>query len=71
KHGGHRALADIIESIDELRYYREAFFAPTPGPDDQKSKDIAAQVESTSLLRSYEAEGAPVEDASTPEKIDY
>jgi oligoribonuclease len=71
KHGGHRALADIIESIDELRYYREAFFAPTPGPDDRKSKDIAAQVESTSLLRSYEAEGAPVEDASTPEKIDY
>ena len=26
KHGGHRALADIIESIDELRYYRDLLF---------------------------------------------
>lgn len=30
KNGGHRALADIIESLDELRYYRsKAFMAPT------------------------------------------
>ena len=33
KHGGHRALADILESIRELRYYREAVFVPQPGPD--------------------------------------
>src|ERR1700722_7311181 len=33
KHGGHRALADILESIRELRYYREAVFVPEPGPD--------------------------------------
>jgi len=33
KHGGHRALADIRESIQELRYYREAIFVPPPGPD--------------------------------------
>lgn len=26
KHGNHRALADIQESIEELRYYREAVF---------------------------------------------
>ena len=32
KHGGHRALADIRESIQELRYYREAIFVPQPGP---------------------------------------
>jgi oligoribonuclease len=25
KHGKHEALADIYESIDELRYYREHF----------------------------------------------
>jgi oligoribonuclease len=31
KHGGHRALADIRESIEELRYYRGAVFAPEPG----------------------------------------
>ena len=28
KHGGHRALADILESIDELRYYRRLLFPP-------------------------------------------
>ena len=32
KNGGHRALADIIESLDELRYYRKAFMAPAPAP---------------------------------------
>ena len=26
KKGGHRALDDILESIDELKYYREQFF---------------------------------------------
>ncbi|TYQ09556.1 UNVERIFIED_ORG: oligoribonuclease [Gordonia westfalica J30] len=29
----HRALADIRESIRELRYYRAAAFVPAPGPD--------------------------------------
>ena len=43
KNGGHRALADIIESLDELRYYRKAFMAPAPGPDDAASKAIAAE----------------------------
>jgi oligoribonuclease len=33
KHGGHRALADIRESIQELKYYREVLFVPPPGPD--------------------------------------
>ena len=32
KLGGHRALGDIQDSIDELRYYREAVFVPAPGP---------------------------------------
>ncbi len=33
KNGNHRALADIRESIAELRYYREAIFVPQPGPE--------------------------------------
>ena len=41
KHGGHRALADILDSIEELKYYREALFVPAPGPDSATSKDIA------------------------------
>lgn len=30
KGGGHRAMADIVESIEELRYYRETFFRAGP-----------------------------------------
>lgn len=71
KHGGHRALADIIESVDELRYYRDMFFLPTPGPDEFAAQAGARQIEQTSLLRTYEQEGQPIEDASTPEKKDY
>ena len=43
KSGGHRALADITESIAELRYYREAVFLPPPGLDTAALKTIAAK----------------------------
>jgi len=43
KHGGHRALADITESVQELRYYREAVFVPQPGPDSPTAREIAAR----------------------------
>ena len=43
KHGGHRALADIRESIQELRYYREAIFVPQPGPDSATAREIASR----------------------------
>jgi len=43
KSGGHRALADIRESIAELRYYRAAVFVPQPGPDSTAAKALAAQ----------------------------
>ncbi|MGA8848000.1 MAG: oligoribonuclease, partial [Nocardioides sp.] len=33
KRGNHRALADIQESIEELRYYRETVFVASPGLD--------------------------------------
>ncbi|MBK8445502.1 MAG: oligoribonuclease [Micropruina sp.] len=42
KSGNHRALADIRESIEELRYYREAVFVAPPGPSTQDLKRIAA-----------------------------
>ena len=41
KHGGHRALADITESINELAYYRAAVFVPPPGPDSASARAIA------------------------------
>src|SRR5687767_3409685 len=43
KLGNHRALADIQESIEELRYYREAVFVPSPGPDTDVARVIAAR----------------------------
>ena len=43
KQGGHRALADITESVQELRYYREAVFVPHPGPDTATAREIAAR----------------------------
>ncbi|GGP96225.1 oligoribonuclease [Actinomadura coerulea] len=46
KKGGHRALADITESIQELRYYRAAVFVPPPGPDSDTARGIASQVAS-------------------------
>jgi oligoribonuclease len=56
KHGGHRALADIKESIQELRYYRETIFVPQPGPDSATAREIAARYG-----------GAPPVDAGAPQ----
>ena len=47
KHGGHRALADILESIRELDYYRAIVFVGQPGPtSDQAQAASASTVES-------------------------
>ena len=43
KRGNHRALADIQESIEELRYYRAAVFVPQPGPDSETAKRLATE----------------------------
>jgi oligoribonuclease len=43
KTGNHRALGDILDSINELKYYREAVFVELPGPDTSTAKVIAAK----------------------------
>lgn len=43
KNGNHRALADIQESIEELRYYREAVFVNPPGAPTDTLREIAAK----------------------------
>jgi len=43
KSGNHRALADIRESIEELRYYRAAIFVPPPGPDSEAARELASE----------------------------
>ena len=55
KKGGHRALADITESILELRYYRAAVFVPKPGPDSAAARELA---------RMYVAAAAPWGDGT-------
>ena len=47
KDGGHRALADIVESIRELAYYRQAVFVPEPGPTSDGARAAAAAVVSS------------------------
>ena len=49
KNGGHRALADILESIDELRYYRAALWPAGDGPDTPTVKAAAEAVKADSV----------------------
>ena len=51
KKGGHRALADITESIAELRYYRSTVFVPPPGPTDVPKAAAADQPAAPPSLR--------------------
>jgi oligoribonuclease len=43
----HRALADIIESVRELAYYRKTLIVPQPGPTVEQAQSAAAQVVDT------------------------
>lgn len=67
KTGGHRALGDILDSIDELRYYREALFVPQPGTDSRTAKAIAERIKETSVALSI---GTPGTDAETGTETD-
>lgn len=44
KGGGHRALADILESIRELEYYRRTAIVADPGPTTDEALAAAASV---------------------------
>lgn len=51
KEGGHRALADIRESIRELAYYRQAVFVAAPGPNSDGARAVSASVVSAFASR--------------------
>jgi oligoribonuclease len=70
KTGGHRALADILESIDELRYYREAMLVPQPGPDSATAKQVAAQILATSVRSGRAAQLRGDDGDATVERAD-
>lgn len=66
KGGGHRALADIRESIEELRYYREAVFRPSPGPDSAEAQRIARAHQGA--LTGHTADRRPDSDDAHPSR---
>ncbi|ETA00789.1 oligoribonuclease [Frankia sp. CcI156] len=76
KRGGHRALADIQESIEELRYYRRAVFVPQPGPGTEQARAIAAEIrdQADASLASLTAGGSehpqPDDPAGSPARLD-
>ena len=49
KTGGHRALADIKESIQELRYYRRTVMVEQPGPDSEAAKKVADSLDADTI----------------------
>ena len=49
KTGNHRALADIKESIKELRYYRKTVLVELPGPDSESAKLSAKAVDADTI----------------------
>ncbi|MBD7980894.1 oligoribonuclease [Oerskovia sp. Sa2CUA9] len=67
KTGGHRALGDILDSIDELRYYREALFVPQPGTDSKTAKAVAERIKETSVSKSIGASGTAARTGTEPE----
>jgi len=65
KRGNHRALADIQESIEELRYYREAVFVPSPGPESDLARAIA--LKHGGALTGLTADPEPVAASTEPD----
>ena len=71
KTGNHRALGDIRDSIDELRYYRRTVFVPPPGPDTGSARAAAAGVAGGDAAESRAGNGSaaaatgPADEAPT------
>lgn len=67
KSGNHRALADIQESIEELRYYRDAVFVASPGPQPVDLRALARRHQGA--LTGHRHPKAPVAapDAAVPD----
>lgn len=68
KAGGHRALADIAESIDELRYYRSVLFPGNGEPESATAKESAKSIldDSTKAKMSALSTPAPAPDSVNP-----
>ncbi|MCW2714839.1 MAG: oligoribonuclease [Frankiales bacterium] len=67
KGGGHRALADILESVQELRYYRAAMFVPQPGPTSAEAEAIATALTSQAVPGTGAGPTTPPPDLVVPD----
>jgi oligoribonuclease len=65
----HRALADILESIRELAYYRQTLFVPEPGPDSTQAQAASGAVVAAfaPLLAAGSAEGGAADSGADTE----
>ena len=65
----HRALADILESIRELAYYRQTLFVPAPGPGTEQVQAASADVVASfaPLLAAGAAGAEPIETPASSE----
>ncbi len=61
----HRALADILESIRELAYYRQTLFVAPPGPSSEQAQTASGDVV-TAFAALLEAGAADEGPAATP-----
>ena len=59
----HRALADIIESVRELAYYRRTLFVPAPGPNSDQANRAADEVVGSFAALLAAGDANPAEDA--------
>ena len=64
KHADDRSLGDIIESIDELKYYKRAIFRPVG------FEEARAEVEASSLLKTWQEKGVTLVDYCNVTKKD-
>lgn len=65
KNGGHRALADIAESIDELRYYRSVLWPEGEGPSSAAAKEKAELIAASPTLAAVHTPDEETPDPAT------
>jgi oligoribonuclease len=65
----HRALADIIESVRKLAYYRQTLFVDVPGPSTSQAQAAAATV-TASFAELFAAEDAGAPGQTPPAASD-
>lgn len=66
KAGDHRALADILDSIKELRYYRETVFVAAPGPSTERARAAATEATDFAAAQLSGAHSSVALSAGTP-----